>query len=298
MLKHRIDLVDNTPFKQKHRRIPPAMIDEVRRHIEQLLSSGIIRKSKSLWASYVVLVRKKNGKLRMCVDYRMLNKKTVKDTYALPRTEEIFDILNGSTLFSTIDMKSGYHQVNMEDFHKCRTAFTVGPLDFNEYTKMPFGLSNNPATYQRLMEECLGSLNMKICVIYLDNLIIFSNSFEQHLERLDIVLTRLQQRVSADKCFFFQEIIKFLGHVVSSCGLETDPDKIEKIKNWPRPTNADQLRSFVGFCGYYRRFVKDFSKVTKPLTDILQSTTTKEKVKQKQSNEWKWGQDQADTYKN
>ena len=164
---------------------------------------------------------------------------------------------------------------------------------------MSFGLSNSPATYQRLMEECLGSLNLKICVIYLDNLIIFSYSFEQHLERLDIVLTRLQQcnlKLLADKCFFFQERVKFLGHVVSSSGLETDPDKIEKINNWPRPTNADQLRSFVAFCGYYRRFVKDFSKVTKPLTDILPPPTTKKKVKLKQSNEWKWGQDQEDTF--
>ena len=298
-IKHRIDLIDNTPFKQKHGRIPPAMIDEVRKHIEELLSCGIIKKSKSPWASNVVLVRKKNGKLRMCVDYRMLNKKTVKDSYALPRTEEIFDVLNGSTVFSTIDMKSGYHQVSVEDCHKCRTAFTVGPLGFYEYNKMPFGLSNSPATYQRLMEECLGPYNMKICVIYLDDLIIFSNSFEQHLERLDMVLTRLKQcnlKLSAEKCFFFQERVKFLGHVVSSSGVETDPDKIEKIKNWPRPTNEDELRSFVAFCGYYRRFVKDFSKVTKPLTDILPPTSTKKKVKQKPSKDWKWEQEQEDTF--
>ena len=133
------------------------------------------------------------------------NKRTVKDSYALPRVEEVFDILNGAKLFSTIDMKSGYHQVSVEDEHKCRTAFTVGPLGFYEYNKMPFGLSNSPATYQRLMEECLGPLNMKICVIYLDDLIIFSDSFEQHLERLDIVLTRLREcnlKLSADKCFF------------------------------------------------------------------------------------------------
>lgn len=298
MIKHRIDLVDDTPFKQRHRRIPPAMIDEVRRHIEELLSSGVIRKSKSPWASNVVLVRKKNGKLRLCVDYRMLNKRTVKDSYALPRTEEIFDVLNGSTLFSTIDMKSGYHQVNMEETHKCRTAFTVGPLGFYEYNKMPFGLSNSPATYQRLMEECLGDLNMKICVIYLDDLIIFSNSFEQHLERLDIVLNRLQQcnlKLSADKCYFFQERVKFLGHIVSKDGIETDPDKIEKIKNWPRPTNPDELRSFVAFAGYYRRFVKDFSKVTKPLTDLLPPTTAK-KTKLKKTKEWKWDQEHEDTF--
>ena len=131
---------------------------EVRNHIDQLLSSGIIRKSKSPWASNVVLVRKKNGSLRMCVDYRSLNNRTVKDAYALPRTEEKFDVLKGSQYFSTIDMKSGYHQVEIEEEHKERTAFTVGPLGFYEYNRMPFGLSNSPATYQRLMEECLGGL--------------------------------------------------------------------------------------------------------------------------------------------
>ena len=133
MIRHRIDLLDDTPFKQKHRRIPPAMIDEFRKHLEELLSSGVIRKSKSPWASNVVLVRKKKWKLRLCVDYWMLNKRTVKDSYALPRIEEVFDILNGAKLFSTIDMKSGYHQASVEDQHKCRTAFTVGPLGFYEY---------------------------------------------------------------------------------------------------------------------------------------------------------------------
>ena len=291
MIRHRIDLIDPTPFKQKHRRIPPSMIDEVRKHIEELLSSGVIRKSKSPWCSNVVLVRKKNGKLRLCVDYRMLNKKTVKDSYALPRVEEVFDVLNGAKLFSTIDMKAGYHQVTVEESHKCRTAFTVGPLGFFEYNKMPFGLSNSPATYQRLMEECLGSLNMKICVIYLDDLIIFSDTFEQHLERLDIVLTRLQQcnlKLSPDKCYFLQERVKFLGHVVSHEGIETDPDKIEKIRNWPRPSNPDELRSFVAFAGYYRRFVKDFSKVTKPLTDLLPPTSTRKNAKPKKTKDWKW----------
>ena len=284
MIRHRIDLVDDPPFKQKHRRIPPAMIDEVKKHLEELLSSGVIRKSKSQWASNVVLVRKKNGKLRLCIDYRMLNKRTVKDSYALPRIEEVLDILNGAKLFSTIDIKSGYHQVSVEYQHKCRTAFTVGPLGFCEYNKMPFGLSNSLATYQRLMEECLGSLNMKICVIYLEDLIIFSDTFQQHLERLDIVLTRLREctlKLSADKCFFLQKRINFLGHLGSSEGVGTDPVKIEKIKNWPTPSNSDELRSFVAFAGYYRRFVKDFSKITKPLTVLLPPTSTRKKASQR-----------------
>ena len=297
-VKHRIDLEDELPFKQKHRRIPPAMIDEVRAHLELLLSSGVIRKSKSPWASNVVLVRKKTGKLRMCIDYRTLNSKTRKDSYALPRIEEVFDVLNGATVFSTIDMKSGYYQVEVEESHKERTAFTVGPLGFFEYNKMPFGLSNSPATYQRLMEECLGDYNMKICVIYLDDLIIFANSFEEHQERLQKVLQRLREcnlKLSGEKCFFLQERVKFLGHVVSGQGVETDPDKTDRVKNWPTPTNPDDLRSFVAFAGYYRRFVKDFSKVTKPLTALLPPTSTK-KNRKKVIVLWIWKKEQEDAF--
>ena len=131
-IKQRIDLTNEVPFKQPHRRVPPSMIEEVKQHLEQLLASGVIRKSKSPWSSNVVLVRKKNGKLRMCVDQRMLNNRSVKDAYALPRTEEVFDILHGAKVFSTIDMKSGYRQAEVEEVHKERTAFTVGPLGFYE----------------------------------------------------------------------------------------------------------------------------------------------------------------------
>ena len=287
-IKHRIDLIDETPFKQKTRRIPPAMINEVRQHIEQLLSTGIIQKSKSPWSSNVVLVRKRNGKLRMCVDYRMLNNRSVKDAYALPKIEEIFDVLQGSKYFSTIDMKSGYHQVEVEEIHKERTAFSVANLGFYEYVKMPFGLSNSPATYQRLMEECLGDYNMSICVINLDDLIIFSDTFEEHLRRIDLVFTRLKEcnlKLSPEKCFFIQDQVPFLGHIVSEKGIETDPAKIDKIKNWPTPSNQDELRSFLAFCGYYRRFIKDFSKISRPLADLLSPIISKKKTTKKP---WTW----------
>ena len=144
-------------------------------------------------------------------------------------------------------MKSGYHQVSIEEDHKERTAFTVGALGFYEFSKMPFGLASSPAVYQRLMEECLGDYNMNICVIYLDDLVIFADTYEEHLERLDKVLTRLHEcklKLAAEKCFFLQKKVKFLGHVVSERGVETDPDKIERVKNWPTPTNPDELRSF------------------------------------------------------
>lgn len=294
-VKHMINLTDDTPFKQRHRRIPPAMIDEVRAHIEQLAAGGIIRPSHSPWASNVVLVRKKDGKIRMCVDYRQLNNRTVRDSYALPRIEEILDTLAGSKYFTVLDMKSGYHQVELLEEHKCRTAFTVGPLGFWEFNRLPFGLNNAPATYQRLMEQCLGDLNMKICAIYLDDLIIFSSTLEEHLDRLDQVLTRLREcnlKLSPKKCKFLQTKVKYVGHIVSENGVEADPDKIEKVKNWPTPQNAEEVRQFTSFAGYYRRFVKDFSKIAKPLTDLHPNTTIKNGKKVKSSKPFTWGKEQ------
>lgn len=290
-IKHRINLLDPTPFKQRHRKIPPSLIEDVRQHIEQLLAAGVIRPSKSPFTSNVVLVRKKNGKLRLCVDYRMLNERTIKDSYALPRMEEIFDCLHGAKYFSTLDMKSGYHQVEVEESHKERTAFTVGSIGFFEYNKMPFGLCNAPATYQRLMQDCLGNLNMTICLIYLDDVIIFSDTFEQHLERLNMVLERLKScnlKLAPEKCFFFQPEVKFLGHIVSSEGISTDPEKIDKVKNWPTPKDSDELRSFLAFAGYYRRFIKNFSRIIRPLSELLIPTTQKTKQKQKSKEDWHW----------
>lgn len=150
------------------------------------------------------------------------------------------------------------------------------------------------------MEECLGDYNLKICIIYLDDLIIFSNSFEQHLERLELVLTRFHQcnLKSAHKCFFLQKRVKFLGHIVSDQGIETDPDKIAKVLDWPTPSNADELRSFLAFAGYYRRFIKDFSKITKPLSDLLLPTATKKNKKLKEQKAWIWDHEQQQTFDN
>ena len=267
-VKHMINLTDDTPFKQRHRRIPPTMIDEVRSHIEQLAANGIIRPSHSPWASNVVLVRKKDGAIRMCVDYRQLNNRTIRDSYALPRIKEILDTLSGSRYFTVLDMKSGYHQVEVLEQHKCRTAFTVGPLGFWEYNRLPIGLNNAPATYQRLMEQCLGDYNMKICAIYLDDLIIFSS----------MVLSRLKEcnlKLNPKKCSFLQTKVKYVGHIVSENGVEADPEKIDRVINWPKPKNGEEVRQFTSFAGYYRRFVKDFSKIARPLTDLHPNTTLK-----------------------
>jgi hypothetical protein len=251
IVKHKINLTDSNPFKQRHRKIPPAMYQEVQQHLHELLDAGVIYHSHSPWASNVVLIRKKDKSLRLCVDYRQLNKRTIKDAYALPRISDILDNLGGGKYFTVLDMKSGYHQIELEEADKAKTAFTVGPLGFYEYHRLPFGLSNAPATYQRMMEEVLYGLSPEICQIYLDDIILVSNTVEDHLERLSKVLSRFREcnlKLSPKKCAFFKDSVKYVGHIVSSNGVQTDPDKLSKVVDWPTPNNLDDLRQFLGFC--------------------------------------------------
>ena len=274
------------------------MYDEVRNHLQQLLSSGMIRKSRSPWSSNVVLCRKKDGKLRMCVDYRQLNQRTVKDNYALPRIDEILDALQGNSYFTVLDMKAGYHQISVLEEHKQRTAFTVGPLGFYEYNRMPFGLVNAPATYQRLMEDCFDGLNLNICFIYLDDLIIFSKSYDEHVDRLRQVFDRIRTeglKLSPSKCHFFKSKVKYVGHIVSKEGLQPDPMKIEKVLNWPRPTSPEEIRKFLGFIGYYRKFIKDFAKISRPLNDLMPPSHQPKKRK-KSTTEWNWTSQHEDSF--
>nr|KAG5690731.1 hypothetical protein BaRGS_022422 [Batillaria attramentaria] len=302
---HDINLTDNVPFKQRHRRVPPGMFDQVRDHLQQLLDSGIIRRSHSPWSSNVVLVRKKNNELRLCIDFRQLNARTIKDSYALPRIEEMLDTLAGSKFFSVLDMKSGYHQIEINEEHKERTAFTIAPLGFFEFNRMAMGLANAPATYQRLMEDCLDDLHLRICLVFLDDIIIFSDTFEEHLERIEQVLSRLRDcglKLSPKKCAFAQERVKYVGHIISSAGVEADPDKCEKVRDWPTPKSPEDVRRFLGFCGYYRRFVKGFSQIARPLTALMPAPTKGCKRKGKRSTPktervpWSWGPEQENAF--
>ena len=229
LVKHEIKLDNYVPFKERYRRIPPHQYEEVRKHLNEMLEIGAIRKSNSPWASAVVLVRKKDGSLRFCIDLRKLNVRTDKDAYSLPRIEDSLDSLNGSCIFTSIDLKAGYWQVEMDPQSIPLTAFTVGPLGFYECVKMLFGLTNAPATFQRLMETCLSDLHLNCCIIYLDNVVIFSKSQEEHIERLDAVLTKIEDaglKLKPSKCEFFKCRITYLGHIVSDKGIETDPKKI------------------------------------------------------------------------
>ncbi|KAL3967235.1 hypothetical protein ACER0C_029268 [Sarotherodon galilaeus] len=269
-VKHQIKLSDPTPFKQRPRPIHPQDLDAVRKHLQELLDSGVIRESDSPFASPIVVARKKNGSVRLCIDYRKLNLQTIKDAYALPRLEDTFSALAGSKWFTVLDLKSGYYQIEMEEKDKAKTAF-VCPLGFWEFNRMPQGITNAPSTFQRLMEKCMGELNLKEVLVFIDDLIVFAPTLEEHETRLMKVLTRLKDfglKLSLEKCMFFQTSVKYLGHVVSQAGVETDPDKISTLTSWPVPKNLKELRSFLGFAGYYRRFVQGYSAIVKPLHDL------------------------------
>ena len=296
LVKHHIKLTDPVPFKEAYRRIPPQMYDEVKTHLQEMLDLGAIRPSNSPWASAIVLVRKKDGRLRFCIDLRKLNNRTVKDAYSLPRIESILDSLGGAQIFSTLDLKAGYWQVEMAEECKAYTAFTCGPLGFYECDTMPFGATNAPATFQRLMHDCLGELNMNWCVVYLDDIIIFSDTKEEHLKRLEAVFQKLCAaglKLKPSKCFFFREEIEYLGHVVSGKGISTNPKKIEAVAKWPTPKTVYDIRLFLGFVGYYRRFIKNFSKITKPIREVITGLENQSKRTAKKTYiEWT---DAADT---
>ena len=192
-VKHSIKLTDNTPFKEMYRRIPPHQYEDVKQHLKEILEIGTISKSKNPWASAVVLVRKKDGSLKFCIDLRKLNSRTVKDAYSLPRIYETLDCLNGAQWFTSLDLKSGYWQVEMDEESKAFTAVTLGPLGIYQCEHMPFGLTNAPATFQRLMEACLGDMHLKWVIIYLDDIIIFSKIPKEHIQRLRGVFQKLHE---------------------------------------------------------------------------------------------------------
>ena len=245
----------------------------------------------------MVLVRKKDGGLRFCIDLRKLNNRTIKDGYSLLRIEDTLDCLHGAVWFSTLDLKSGYWQVELEEEAKPLTAFTIGPLGFWECECMPFGLTNAPATFQRLMESCLGELHLNWCIIYLDDIIVFSRTPEEHIHRLRAVFETLKaagMKLKPSRCDFFKKEIKYLGHVVSEQGVSTDPDKIKAVTEWPQPTTVTEVRSFLGFVSYYRRFIPIFSKVAKPLNKLLQNLEGT--LSQKKKFKVHWGTEQQEAF--
>jgi len=274
ILEHKIILKDSNPIKQAPRRIPLKMREEVDNIVEDMKRQGVIEESQSPWVSPAVMVKKKDGSVRFCVDYRRLNAVTVKDSYPIPRIDDMLDRLSGNSWFSTLDLKSGYWQVKIRSEDKEKTAFSIGK-GLWQFTVMPFGLCNAPATFERLMEKILNQLLFKICLVYLDDVIIYSDSFEGMLSRLEQVFERLRSanlKLNPKKCCFFKREIRYLGHVVTREGIKTDPEKISAVRDWPIPRTKKQIRSFLGFCSYYRKFIKGFSLIAKPLFSLTEDS--------------------------
>ena len=262
---------EQTPIAQGMRPTAPADRQVVREEVRKMLETGAIRPSSSPWASPIVLVRKKDGSVRFCVDYRKLNDATKKDVHPLPRTSDMLESLAGAKIFTTLDAASGYWQIPMSPPDIEKTAFICSEGLF-EFTVMPFGLCNAPATYQRLMNLLLAGLTWQSCLVYIDDIIIFSADFATHRRDLEEVLQRLIRAgflLKGKKCRFAVDRVEYLGHIVTPQGISPDPAKIAKLRAFPIPTSVTEVRAFLGLAGYYRKFIRDFSIIAGPLFDLL-----------------------------
>ena len=276
--KHVIELMKDEPFKERFRRIAPPLVDEVCQHIQEMLDGSAIRPSQSPWCNAMVLVRKKDGSLRFCIDFHRLNARTKKDAYPLPRMQETMESMVGARHFSCMDLKSGFWQVKMDEESRQYTAFTVGSMDVYEFLCMPYGLCNAPATFQHLKQKCLGELNLTYALIYLDDMIVYSKTEDEHLVCLHAILERFMEnglKLKPSKCNFFHTEINYLGHKVSSAGMEPGTEGLKGIAEITPPAMYTQVRKFLGTTGYFRHFIKGYAKIAKPLNDLLQGENSK-----------------------
>ena len=235
-----------------------------------MLANNIIKPSTSPWYSNVVLVKKKNGSQRFCIDFRKLNSITKKENYPLPRIDETIDSLGNAYFFTTLDLASGYWQIAMAPEDTDKTAFTTfcGHFEFN---RMPFGLTNAAPGCQQLMEFLLAGLQWHICLCYLDDIIIYSRSFSEHLQHLRLVFDRLRNadlKLRLEKCSFCLQEVTYLGHIISKDGIKPNPEKIKVVKEYPVPTSVKEVRQFLGLCSYYRKFIRNFSGIAAPLNQL------------------------------
>ena len=272
-MKHKITLKDpdTPPFKERFHRIPPPQLDEVHAHLKMILDAGVIRPSNSPWCNAVVLVRKKDGSLRFCTDFRKLNALTVKYSHPLSHICKTLESLAGAGHYSTFDMDSGFWQVPMDEESKQYTAFTLGSMGLYECKSMPFGLCNAPPTFQRLMQNCLGELNLTYCLIYLDDVIVFLQTEEEHLVRMQVVFDKIREhglKLKPSKCEVFRTEINYLAHHVSKRGVSPSKKNLQAIAECLPPNTYTKVKSFVGLVGHYRHFIKGFANIAAPLYDL------------------------------
>ena len=275
-IKHQIRTKDENPTFTKSYRYPEVHKEEVRKQIYSMLGQGIIQPSISLWSSPIWIVDKKmdaskEKKWRLVVDYRKLNEKTIDDKYPLPNINDILDKLGKSMYFTTLDLASGFHQVEMHPDDIEKTAFSTENGHY-EFLRMPFGLKNAPATFQRVMDNILRGIQNEKCLVYLDDIIIFSTSLEEHISRLKEVFERLRKanfKIQLDKSEFLRKEVAYLGHVITPEGVKPNPDKIKAVMNYPLPKTQKEIKGFLGLLGYYRKFIPKFAQLTKPLTKCL-----------------------------
>lgn len=269
---HEITLVSGAkPFKLKPYRYPHSQKTEIENQVQEMLQSGIIKPSNSPYASHVILVRKKDNTWRFCVDYRHLNNITVKDRFPIPNIDELLDELFGSKVFSKLDLRSGYHQILVKPTDTDKTAFQTHH-GHSEFVVLPFGLTNAPATFQALMNQIFQPYLRKFVLVFFDDILVYSPDIDTHVKHLDIVLSILQENqlyAKMSKCTFATESVEYLGHLISANGVSMDPVKVEGVLSWPTPNNVKELRGFLGLSGYYRRFIKGYGVISRPLTNLL-----------------------------
>jgi transposase InsO family protein len=269
-VQHRIHVKpDTVPLRQPVRRIPMAYQDQVKIQIQRMLKIGVIEKSTSPWASPLVIVKKPSGDLRICVDYRGLNTNTVKDCQPLPNITDTLDKMAGAKYYSSFDLVAGYHQIEMAEVDRDKTAF-ISPYGLFQYRRLPFGLCNSGSTFQRVMNDLIQVMSVEDLLSYLDDFVLFHGTFREHLQGIERLLKLLKKsgfKLSGKKCQFVRKEVSFLGHIVSEEGIRPQPGKLRAIQEWPVPSNRDEVIRFLGLCGFYRRYIRDYAQISAPLFD-------------------------------
>ena len=277
----------STPPSRPPYRLSPKEHEELQAQIDDLLAQGHIRPSSSPYGAPVLFVPKKDGRWRMCVDYRALNRQTVRDRYPLPRIDDLLDRLGKAKHFTTLDLASGYHQIAVKEEDIPKTAFRTQRGQF-EFVVMPFGVTNAPSTFQRMMNSLFKEEMDKFVLVYLDDILVFSATLQEHIEHIKKTLDRLREAklyARLHKCAFFQQQVEYLGYDVSAAGICPSASKVKAVVEWPRPQSVRDIRAFLGLASFYRRFIKQFSLKARPLTDL-----TREK------NDWQWNESQENAF--